>query len=142
MLTLLLIPAVILIFVILIITDKIRFKKNRRYHGYETREYSIFGYILLAMISVFIFMLIITRLYCYLDISDMKKDYYNIMRDKISITDIEDKNKYEQFACMINDRIDVYNSKIDEFKQCNASPWLNIYIPNDVEYLLYIDKIE
>lgn len=141
MLTLLLITAVILIAAILIIIDKIRFKKNRRYY-YETRDYGIFGYILLAMISVFVFILIIARLYCYLDINDSKKDYYNIMRDRISITNIEDKNKYEQFACMINDRIDVYNSKIDELKRCNASPWWNIYVPNDVEYLMHIDKIE
>lgn len=142
MLTLLLIPAVILIFAILIVIDKIRFKKNRRYHGYETREYGIFVYILIAIISVFIFVLIITRLCFYLDINNMKEDYYAIMRDKISITDIEDESKYEQFARMINDRVDVYNRKVDEFKECNASPWLNIYIPNDVEYLLYIDKIE
>ena len=141
MLTLLLITAVILIVAILIIIDKIRFKKNRRYY-YETRDYGIFGYILLAMISVFVFILIIARLYCYLDINDSKKDYYNIMRDKISITNIEDKNKYEQFACMINDRIDVYNSKIDELKRHNASPWWNIYVPNDVEYLMHIDEIE
>ena len=69
MLTLLLITAVILIAAVLIIIDKIRFKKNRRYY-YETRDYGIFGYILLAMISVFVFILIIARLYCYLDIKD------------------------------------------------------------------------
>ena len=57
MLTLLLITAVILIVAILIIIDKIRFKKNRRYY-YKTRDYGIFGYILLSMISVFVFILI------------------------------------------------------------------------------------
>lgn len=145
MLTFLLITAVILIFVILIIIDKIRFKKNRRYYGYDKQTYCMFGCILIVIALGLLIAIEVTRICFYINFNSAREEYSNIIADKSLIENHKDNADSDLFVLYIhelNKRIDIYNEEIAKYKNYNDSPWLNIYVPNKVISLKYIDKIE